>query len=313
MPGRGVVNSKIVYLDIIFLINLALDYLILWTTAKLGQLYTSFWRLFFGSAVGALYSLSILSPSKHFMLLMAVKIIFSVLMVFISFYPLNVRRFLQVLAYFYLTAFVMGGAMLGAIFLGGGEFEIPVMGTALTFVSNISYKWLLAAIIAALVMAYWGTAWIKKNFWQHILRLPIVINFAGQRRVVKALVDTGNSLRDPLSQKPVIIVEYSALKEILPSEIIKEYTNDEPDLNSLVNSLTTTPWASRLHLIPYQSLGQSQGLLLGLRPDEVVVVTNERMIKVNEVIVGLYKKRLSPEGNYRALLHPDLLDLSMGL
>jgi hypothetical protein len=34
--------------------------------------------------------------------------------------------------------------------------------------------------------------------------------------MLEALIDTGNELRDPLSQKPVIIVEYPILKKILP-------------------------------------------------------------------------------------------------
>lgn len=78
-----------------------------------------------------------------------------------------------------------------------------------------------------------------------------------------------------------------------------------------MNSLAATPWATRLRLIPYHSLGQERGMLLGLRPDEVVIVTGQGMIKVKEVLIGLYRERLSPEGNYRALLHPDLLELSM--
>ncbi|CEP69504.1 Peptidase U4, sporulation factor SpoIIGA [Moorella glycerini] len=303
-----------VYLDVLLAINLVMDYLILWTTARLGQLATTGWRLLAGAAVGAVYSLAILFPGGEWEQVLLVKILFSVIMVLVAFFPLNGQRFLQALVYFYLAAFAMGGAMLGAIYLASGEAATPVIGGTLVLVHNIRYTWLLVAVAAAGMLAVLGTGWLKKNFWQQVLRLPVIITFAGRQRALKALVDTGNSLRDPLTQRPVIIVEYSALKGLLPEEIIKHYSSqEEPDLESLVKSLASSPWVTRLRLLPYHSLGQSQGMLLGLRPDEVIVITNERMIKIKDVIVGLYRERLSPEGNYRALLHPDLLQLSMGL
>ncbi len=302
----------VIYLDIMLAINLVMDYLILWTTAKLGQLPVSIWRLLAGAAVGAVYSLSIFVPELDGYGALFSKILFSIIMILLAFHPLSFRSFLQVFVYFYLAAFVMGGAMLGIIYLFGGYATASVLGGGLVLTSNIRFTWLFTAAAAAILLARWGTGWIKKNFWECMLRLPVVITFADKELALKALVDTGNSLRDPLSQRPVIIVEYSALKSILPPEIINEYSNGhEPDLQSLVIALAASPWATRLRLLPYHSLGQSQGMLLGLRPDKVVVVTNERMVKVENVIVGLYQEQLSPEGNYRALLPPDLLQVCM--
>lgn len=304
----------VIYLDVILAINLVMDYLILWTAGKLGQLPTSTWRLLAGATVGAVYSLTALVPVLDVKLSLVLKVLFSIIMVLVAFFPLTIGLFFQALVYFYLAAFVMGGAMLGAIYLFGGDTAAAVMGGGLGLGSNIRFTWLFTAMAAAVLLARWGAGWIKKNFWEYMLRLPIIITFAGKQLALKALVDTGNSLRDPLSQRPVIIVEYSALKSILPAEIIKEYSGrHEPDLESLITSLADSPWATRLRLLPYHSLGQSRGMLLGLRPDEVIIVTNERMVKIKDIIVGLYREQLSPQGNYRALLHPDLLQLSMGL
>ncbi|WP_256218172.1 sigma-E processing peptidase SpoIIGA [Neomoorella thermoacetica] len=301
-----------VYMDVVLVINLVMDYFILWATAGLGQLPASCWRLLAGATVGAAYSLALLFPGQEPALTMVVKVLFSLVMILAAFYPLSWRRFFQAVVYFYLVAFAMGGAMLGGIYLSGGGKSLQLMGGAMMAASGLHYTWLLVALAAAMVLVRWGAGWLKKNIWQQMLRLPVVITFGGRHLAVKALVDTGNSLREPLSQRPVIIVEYSALKEIMPPEIIKAYDSQGGfDLDSLVNSLAATPWATRLRLIPYHSLGQERGMLLGLRPDEVVIVTGQGMIKVKEVLIGLYRERLSPEGNYRALLHPDLLELSM--
>ncbi|MGI9859924.1 sigma-E processing peptidase SpoIIGA [Moorella naiadis] len=302
----------VVYIDVVLVVNLVMDFLILWATARLGQLPASPWRLLAGAGIGALYSLALLFPAGASLLLLGIKVLFSLLMVLATFYPLTWRRLIQVLVYFYLVAFAMGGAMLGGIYLTGSGGSLQVMGGALVVGPGLHYTWLLAAMAAAGVLVRWGTGWLKKNIWQQMLHLPVVISFGGRPLAVKALVDTGNSLRDPLSQRPVIIVEYSALQGILPPEIVKAYNGQgELDLENLAASLAASPWAARLRLIPFHSLGQDRGMLLGLRPDEVVVVTSERMIKIKEVLIGLYRERLSPEGSYRALLHPDLLEWSM--
>lgn len=299
-------------MDVFLVINLLMDYFILWAVAKLGRLPVSFRRLLAGAALGAVYSLAILFPGQELALTLVVKVLFSLVMILAAFYPLSWRRFFQAVVYFYLVAFAMGGAMLGSIYLSGGGESLHLTGGAPMAAPGLHYTWLLAALAAAMVLVRWGAGWLKKNIWQQMLRLPVVITFGGRPLAVKALVDTGNSLREPLSQRPVIIVEYSALKEILPPEIFKAYDSQgELDLDSLVNSLAATTWATRLRLIPYHSLGQERGMLLGLRPDEVTIVTGEGMIKIKEVLIGLYRERLSPEGNYRALLHPDLLELSM--
>ncbi len=302
----------VVYLDVVLVVNLIMDFLILWATARLGQLPASPWRLLAGAAIGAVYSLAILFPAGAPLLVLGIKVLFSLLMVLVTFYPLSWRRFFQALVYFYLVAFAMGGAMLGGIYLTGGGSSLPVMGGALAADPGVHYTWLLAAVAAAEILVRWGTGWLKKNIWQQMLRLPVVISFGGRPRAVKAMVDTGNSLRDPLSQRPVIVVEYSALQGILPPEITRAYNSQGGlDLENLAVSLAASPWAARLRLIPFHSLGQDRGMLLALRPDEVVIVTGERMIKIKEVLIGLYRERLSPEGSYRALLHPDLLEWSM--
>ncbi|OIQ59499.1 sporulation sigma-E factor-processing peptidase [Moorella thermoacetica] len=299
-------------MDVVLVINLVMDYFILWATARLGQLPVSSWRLLAGAAVGAAYSLALLFPGQELVLTLVVKVLFSLVMLLAAFYPLSWRRFFQAVVYFYLVAFTMGGAMLGGIYLAGCGESLQFMGGAVMAAPGLHYTWLLVALAAAMVLVRWGAGWLKKNIWQQMLRLPVVITFGGRHLAVKALVDTGNSLREPLSQRPVIIVEYNALKEIIPPEIIKAYDSQGGfDLDYLVNSLAATPWATRLRLIPYHSLGQERGMLLGLRPDEVVIVTSGGMIKVKEVLIGLYREQLSPEGNYRALLHPDLLELSM--
>lgn len=87
---------------------------------------------------------------------------------------------------------------------------------------------------------------------------------------MKALVDTGNNLKDPLNNQPVIIVEQDALKGLLPPEIervVAEVENGE--LSALQRLETLEAWQTRIRLIPFNSIGRKNGLLVGFRPDAV--------------------------------------------
>jgi stage II sporulation protein GA (sporulation sigma-E factor processing peptidase) len=85
----------------------------------------------------------------------------------------------------------------------------------------------------------------------------------------------------------------------------------EPDLDRIVNSLSGSPWASRIRLVPFTSIGKYKGMLVGIRPDEVVVITADNNVRIKDIIVGVYHRPLSQEGAYRALLHPDVLNPTM--
>jgi len=299
-----------VYLDVVFSINFFMDFVLLWATAKFSQVRTTWVRLVAGAFVGACYSLALLLPSLHYLLGFSIKVLFSIVMVYAAFPRLRLRRFLQVLGYFYLVAFTMGGAMLGAIYLISKEQDLfGIMNGIFVFLTNVRYTWLVAAVFAAFVLVRYGVGFLKRNFFHSFFKVPVVIRLGDKRISTKALVDTGNQLRDPLTLKPVMIVEFDVLKKALPPEVLAALGNDnEPDLQRIVDSLSGSDWASKIRLVPFSSIGKNRGMLVGIRPDEVVVITADSNVRIKDMIVGIYHRSLSPEGTYRALLHPDVLN-----
>ncbi|MCG0276978.1 MAG: sigma-E processing peptidase SpoIIGA [Thermanaeromonas sp.] len=301
---------QIVYLDMVLLVNLIMDYIILWATGRLAQVSTNGWRLLAGATLGAAYALTLFFPHREPWLWFLVKILFSFLMLLLAFYPLTWQKLLQVFGCFYLVSFIMGGAVVGGLYLSNNLLAAPALAGRGLLVHPLPSAWLVLGVLAAVFLVNWGSATIKKNFWQALLQLPIVIGLEGKRLALKALVDTGNNLRDPLTGRPVIIVEYQALKPILPEEIRSRVrAGEEPELEKIVTSLAGTAWATKVRIIPFHSLGRTGGLLLGFKPDEVIIFWEEQLIKITDVIVGLCWNRLAPGGNYRALLHPDLLEV----
>ena len=64
---------------------------------------------------------------------------------------------------------------------------------------------------------------------------------------------------------------------------------------------------SKLKFIPFSSLGKQNGMLLGIKPDYIKVISNETETVNKNVIIGIYNKSLTKRGEYRALVGIDLI------
>jgi stage II sporulation protein GA (sporulation sigma-E factor processing peptidase) len=55
-------------------------------------------------------------------------------------------------------------------------------------------------------------------------------------------------------------------------------------------------------MIPFSSLGRTNGMMIGFRPDAVIVGE-----KISDVVIGIYNSRLCRDGRYQGLLGPELI------
>ena len=91
---------------------------------------------------------------------------------------------------------------------------------------------------------------------------PLTICFSGRERRVRVLEDTGHSLTEPVSGKPVLILCRGEAALLL---------NDPLD-GDAAHQLTALPAETAAHcgLVPYRAVGTESGLLLYFRPDRVL-------------------------------------------
>lgn len=131
----------------------------------------------------------------------------------------------------------------------------------------------------------------------------IKININKKFVYIKSIIDTGNFLRDPISKVPVIVVEKQALLDLVPNCILD-------NLDKIINgeNIDFGEYISKIRLIPFTSLGKENGILIGIKADEVLVELEENNISINNVIIGIYNGNLSRNGKYKALIGLDLLD-----
>lgn len=294
-----------VYFENILVVNLALNGLIIWVTGNLAGCKNRPWRLGLSASVGALFSFAVLYPELNWSTGFVVKMFLSLVMMYVAFGRLPLRRFAACVMYFYLVSFVLGGAVMAIAFNSNGLFGNFNLARILPDIGYI----LVSVFILGSFLAHWGSYVMKSRIVQNWFKFQMTIQVQNQQVSVRALVDTGNQLRDPLSGWPVLVVEKSAISGLLP-EGLMGILEGEVDYDCLMKQ-QQEGWIERIKLIPFNSLGAKNGLLLGFRPDKVVVMQEGSEQVLERVIIGVTEETLSPQGNYQALLHPDILHGSM--
>ncbi len=297
-----------VYIDQIFLGNLAMNYVILWAAAKLSRTPAKKVRLVFGAVLGASYSLALFLPGSHVLLSICFKVAASVIIIATAFAPLHLRKFFVCLGCFYLTSFTLGGLIFGMIFFIHSGQVAGINGIGGVIAEHF-WSGIVLGLVAFGVAGRGASALFKKKFWENLFRMVLLIKSGGKLVKVEALLDTGNSLREPATKHPVVVAEYNVIKLLLPVEVracIEK--NMGSNVWEILGLLGETSYASRFCAVPFHSLGEAKGLMLGFRPDEVTIERQGRWVRATKAVIAIYPKKLDPEGAYQALLSPDLLE-----
>ncbi|ADL07722.1 sigma-E processing peptidase SpoIIGA [Thermosediminibacter oceani] len=294
----------VIYFDVVFIINFLMNFTILWLVKLILKLDAANLRIAAGALLGNLFLLEVFFPSGALLQTIPGKIIVSIMMALIAFYPLSFSEFIKALGFFYFVSFMVGGGAFAIFYLINSE------GAFTPLVNNISVPWWILLVSSLFLFVFFKFLWpfIYRILSKETLVVPVTIMFGQDQLKIKALIDTGNDLRDPITNYPVIIVEFSAIKELFPQEI-RSFMVREPEegLEEIIKAVSSSYWAARLRIIPFSSIGKSTGLMVGFKPDKVIVNFDNKVYEVRNTVLGIYHKVLSPQGTYRALLNPELL------
>jgi stage II sporulation protein GA (sporulation sigma-E factor processing peptidase) len=294
-----------IYADVIFLENLIMNYLILWSTARLTRYSYSKVKLVIASVLGAVYAVLSYFPEYSYMFSFFMKVLFSILIVIVAYTPAYFHLLIKLTGIFYIVSFVFGGAAFGLFYFING---LSLTSNGISFIKDFPIKILAAAIIIAYITIKYSWDYIQHRIKRERLIVRVEMNFDKKQLGLDALIDTGNSLRDPITNVPVMITEYSMIRELLPEDIQKIFEQSgENDLNAIAEIMSISKWATRFRIIPFKSLGRDNGMLVGFKPDVITIFDSDRRIKLSNIIIGIYRKNLSRDGEYSALIHPEML------
>jgi len=274
-----------------------MDLVILLAAARLSGSIINYGRIILAAALGAIYACVDVLVPENLAFSLPAKLGFSCLMLLIAFYPTKWRLFKKQVIYFYVISFFAAGAVMA----------LPNLGKNLGGGSPNSIYWLAGAALLVVLLGLAGSRYLAEKIVPGILTFKVEMRFDDHKCSGSGFLDTGNSLRDPLTNRPVLVAEYSLLKDCLPEEFQLAIEGGSSE-DEVIDHLTGSRWAHRLRLIPFQSIGQKNGILLGIRADEVLVNTGKRCVSHYDLVVALYRDRLSGDDSYRLLIPAAVLE-----
>lgn len=301
-----------VYADVIFFLNSAIDFLLLWLTSGIRKQRTAWWRLALSGMAGGLYSMLHLWSQFSIAYFFPVKILVSIFMVLIAFGWKHPLAFMRNLGMFYLVCFITGGAMIAFHYVMTGDSQ----AAGGIFYSRSDHGW-GSPVSWALIIFGFPLVWMytrfslrsldeRQMFGQFIA--DVTIRLQDRELTCAGLVDTGNQLRDPITRSPVIIVELDSLKSMIP-EALWEMA-EKQELEKGWDRLPVE-WMNRVRLVPYRAAGKGNNLLLAIKPDHVIVSQGKNQNKIKKILIGIDVGRLSSDGAYQAIIHPSCLSAAI--
>lgn len=271
----------VVYIDRLFFINAVVDYLLLLTTAQLMGLPLRRGRYIIVSIVGGLYS--------------AVAMVFPLLgqwwakcavglAIALMAYRRETERW-RAAALYFLLSWAMAGAMLVVTLRTGQE-----SGTL--YFATVGWRTLLlsaAGFYGLLTLLFYQKA---KHGGGELMEMTV--DAFGRRCRIQVLRDSGNVLRNPVDGQPVLVAESEAVQSLLPeaaAAIIMGGDGPEDKMAALYDAGFTA-----FTLLPYHSIGCSEGLLLALKSDAIQAGSR----RIPRALIALYHGKIG-RGVYHGL------------
>ncbi|AKS37964.1 peptidase [Anoxybacillus gonensis] len=290
----------LIYADVVWLLNFCFDAMLLWLAAIMLKRRVRLWRLMLSALFGSLLVLLVFTPFAYMTSHFVTKLGISFVIVWICFGFHRFRFFIENVLAFYFATFMLGGGMVAFHFLLQSEMT-PYSSGWLTHSTSISWLFVIIMfpILWLLSKVQMGTIREKKLRFEHVI--PVRVTCFGQTVSLQGLVDSGNQLRDPLTNTPVMIVELQSFAHIFPPAVLqmiqkRTYTDDIP-----------SEWVSRIRFVPYRAVGVEQQLLVAIKPDEVQWSDGKQWTSVKKVLIGFYPSSLSVDGEYNCIVHPHIV------
>ncbi|MCI8587462.1 MAG: sigma-E processing peptidase SpoIIGA, partial [Clostridia bacterium] len=232
------------------------------------------------------------------------KLLLSLIMVYIMFKPENIKTLINNILLFYLTSFVFGGASTALIYLIKPEQILTKNGI---FLGTYTLKIVFLGGIVLLFLIIVTINIIRSKFSKKDMFYNIEIQIEEKTIETKAMIDTGNLLKEPITNIPVIIVEHTLLYDTVEKEILNNLEEMLSGNFEKIPDEIKNKYLSKLKVIPFKSLGKENGMLLGIKVDKVKIENEENRKVIDKAIIGIYNKSLTRRGEYRALLGIDMI------
>ena len=259
----------VIYIDIILIENFIINLFLLLITLRALR-YKYYKTIYIAAMLGSLYTLTMFMENK-ILVSLPFKITVVLLMLIISTKNFKVIKVLKSSVTFILLSFTLCGVTFAFTMIDNFQSVFEEFS-----INKYSIKYLIISVMILYIVSIRIIDYLRDRALLNNFMYDIEIVNDKKSIFIKGLLDTGNALREPVTNLPCIIVESDFLNDF---EI---NSNDE-------------------FLIPYSTIGED-GRLRGFKSKEVRIRGEDKEWKRVEVILCKCKNKLSKENEFNALL-----------
>ncbi len=250
--------QQVIYADVLVFLNTVVTFILLLTVKLFAGAESGAGRLAAAAFAGGIYSLVILAPEMDFFLTLLTKTVMCVSIVLIAFRLRSVRKTARCAFLFLGVSFLYAGALYA--------LSCVLEPNVLQVRNGFGY-WNLGvgALIVLCAALYVLIRRIKKRFFSFRpadMIYELEVEYGDRRVQTKALLDSGNAVRDIYYHRPVIILS-AAAAEALAGPL--------PSAEGLLSA--TADFPSPFRLLPVSTVGA--GTLLPAFTAEKAVIKRE--------------------------------------
>lgn len=284
--------AMIIYVDILFFTNFLMDAILLAATALFADRKARPWRLGLSAAAAALFGCFLFFWKISPLLLFLIKFLLPALSLLIAFPFERIATFGRTLLIFWGVHLLFGGGMYAF-------YSLTDAGSQMRLANGIYYLNIPLWGLLLLTFGFYGLSHLFFFLLEHKKEKSFLHTLTIDGTELLALLDTGNSLYDPITLSPVILCQWDALP--LPEPLLQAALHQDP---SALPRLSKAFPHLHLQLLPYTDISGKRILIYAYRPKKLLLDGLER-----QGLVGLSLQPLSPDGRFQALLHRDWSNL----
>lgn len=257
-----------IYIDLILFLNFGFDFLLLLSVSLILRRNVPIYKLLIGAFLGSISILTLFINITSFQLFL-LKIIISILMTTSAFGIRNIKYTIKNIIFLYLSSIILGG---GLYLL---NIELSYNNKGIIFYNNgFSINLLILVIISPIIIYIYIKECknLKTNYSNYH---QVYIKIKETRIECTGFIDTGNKLKDPYKNRPIILINNNNLKK--------------QDLNKI--------------MVPASTIIGNK-LIECIKIDELKI---DNKIIEQEVLLGLIDKKINIDG-IDCLLHYKLME-----
>ena len=254
------------YVDVLFLVNFMMDYIVLLLVRKMLKCSATHGRVFIGAMLGALLTCIVVALPIPYAFIKYVLFhgFINICMVQVGLKVKTIPNFIKAIFLLYIGSILMGGIL---------EIFRPYIRTGSLFL-------FLAILGYYMVLGIWKFLSYMQRWNRYHMDVELCI---GERKqLVRGFLDTGNGLCDPVTGKPISIVDKSTVNKLLGKETIKN-----------------------IRYIPYKTIGSKERVMPCFQIDFLHICGEHEYI-VKEPLIGISEEKFSSRGECEMILNPNL-------